>query len=114
MSLMPSTKLHRDCTQMAHDIADSIAHQPGGYSWLHSLPHKGKHSPHVLIQKWSKLVYSTLFTSALHKAMLSACLSTDGTPTPQSKLLYTWLLKYVYSNSATKLYKDWLQLNRTL
>lgn len=94
---------------MVVTVTDSIAHEPGGYSWLASLPPKGRHSQRVLMKRWGKLVYTTLFPASLHKAMLSACLSVDGIPNAQGRLLYNWLLLYMYSNDERKLYKDWLQ-----
>lgn len=105
---MPFTKLHRDCLSMVVTVTDSIAHEPGGYSWWHSLPHKGRHSQQVLMKRWGKLVYTTLFPASLHKAMLSACLSVDGIPNAQGRLLYNWLLVHMYAGSEIKLYKDWL------
>jgi hypothetical protein len=111
---MPSSRLYKTCRKTIETLISSIAHQPGGYLWWDSLPNKGRHSQVTLTRNWTKLLYSSLFSSSLQRAMLSACLSSDGIPNNQGHLLYTWLLVNIYNNNEAALYKDWLQLSRTL
>jgi hypothetical protein len=111
---MPSSRLYKVCRKTIDTLTDNITHQPGGYLWWTTLPKKGRHSSVTLTRNWTKLLYTTLFPPLLQRAMLSACLSVDGTPNTQGHLLYTWLLINVYNNNEVMLYKDWLQLSRTL
>lgn len=108
LCFMPTNKLYGVCQRTVATITHTITHTPGGYSYWTDLPDKGRHSRHVLMKNWATLVYTYLFPPTLHKAMLSASLSPDGTPTVQGKLLYTWLLINIYHNNEAALYKDWL------
>ena len=93
-------------------IIMDIERLPHGYAFWRSLPAKGKRSCHTVRKRWAGLLIETFFPAIFLTALVSACLSPDGVPDQRGKLLYEWLLKYVYSGQERRLYADWLSVKR--
>ena len=91
-------------------MIDQIAHSPGGYQFWHNLPDKGRHSAYHTRKKIAHSLLTVFFPPALISALLTACLSTDGTPEAKGMNLYMWMVKYLYAGKSERLYQEWLSL----
>ena len=91
-------------------VINEIAHSPGGYQFWYSLPAKGRHSAHHTRKKIAHSLLGVFFPQTLITALLTACLSADGTPEAKAAHLYTWMVRHLYAGHSDRLYKDWLLL----
>jgi hypothetical protein len=97
-------------TQIATQIVRDITHSPGGYLYWQQLPAKGAKSPQSLQRRWKRYLTTFLLPQPLRRAMLSACLSVNGTPEQKGHALYEWLLKYGYDNKVQHMLQEWVQV----
>jgi len=107
-----SHRLRQGYLQMADAFLDAVAHTPGGYTWLVSLPTKGRYSSHNLRKRLATLLEQAFFPADLLHAMVAASVSVDGIPDNRGRKLYTWLVKIVYDGHEERLYTDWCMYNR--
>ena len=108
---MKKTKLLQRCYGVTDMLLDEIAHLPQGYVWLHnSLKKKGRYSLRSIRRNWAHLLHTSFLPQDLLNAMVLACLHDDGTPSVQGKMLYNWLLEYVYGGKVKVLYQAWCEV----
>lgn len=97
---------------LAYKAVDTILNQPrytpGWYHYWHSLPTKGRYSAHNIRRKAAQSLVATFFPRSFITALLTACLSAEGTPEAKGAELYTWMVKHLYAGKSERLYTDWL------
>lgn len=104
------TPLSRTCHKALLVMLSQLTHLPGGYTWWHSFPLKGKRAAKNVVKRWSRLLTEHCYPIQLRQAMLLASLNDDGIPDARSMQLYTWTLRNLYRGNAASMYKEWQQL----
>ena len=89
-------------------IADIIVHLPGGYQFWHNLPVAGRYSAQCTRKKVAHSLLAAFFPQTFVSALITACLSANGTPEAKGMSLYNWMVKYLYAGHSERLYQDWL------
>lgn len=112
LSVMDTYK-NRNCRvrTLAYAVTDNIIgmlqNKPGGYSFWHSLPIRGRNNADALRKKIAETLLTSFYNSSFMSILLRSALDDNGKPT--SGPLYQWLLTHVYSDDVRKMYKDWLK-----
>lgn len=88
----------------------NIEHLPHGYHWLSNLPRQGHGAVHILRKRWAILLREAFYPAWFLHALLIACVTVDGIPDSRGRLVYDWLVRYVYAGQPARLHQDWAAL----
>ena len=112
--IFSSMRYDRDTKRLCYNVIDEIIHDichlPQGYGFWFHLPKTGNKSQKAVREYWVKVIHGVLFPETFKVALLSAILTIDGIPKPDTKHLYRWAVETLYNGNEKRLYKDWIQL----
>ncbi len=102
------TPLHSLVYKAVDAIAAQIEVLPGGYTFWHRLPAKGRYSRTVIRRHLLHTILAKLFPTDFCRMLLAAVILPTGKPNPASIPLYHWVLHHFYCDNVGAMYADWL------
>jgi hypothetical protein len=91
------------------ELIKHIENMPDGYAFLRFLPKRGMYTRKTFTKYVNMSILQTFYPDKFVSLLLLAVFDENGRPLSNSRLLYQWLLRYIYSDNVSNMYYDWLK-----